>query len=63
MVIKKRGNNFLGKRAEFPGRKTTPERHRSGVVHSTFRRRSNVVQVSVQVGVTGSPASQLIFTF
>lgn len=63
MVIQKRGINFLGKREEFPGRKMTPERHRSGVVHSTFRRRSGVVQVSVQVGSTGSPASPLIFAF
>ena len=50
MVIQKPTSQFLGKVNQFSKDKTTPERQRSGVVHSTFRHRSDVVQMTVQAG-------------
>jgi hypothetical protein len=52
MVIQNPIPQFLGKVNEFFGDKTTPERQRSGVVLSTFRHRSDVVQMTVQAGST-----------
>jgi hypothetical protein len=52
MVTQKPAPQFLGKVKQFFRDKTTPERQRSGVVHSTFRRRSDVVQMTVQAGST-----------
>lgn len=50
MVTQKPTPQFLGKVKQFFRDKTTPERQRSGVVHSTFRHRSDVVQMTVQAG-------------
>lgn len=52
MVTQKRTCRFRGKVNEFLEDKTTPERQRSGVVHFTFRQRSDVVQETVQAGST-----------
>ena len=52
MVIQNPTLKFLGKVNEFFEGKTTPERQRSGVVHCTFRHRSDVVQATVQAGST-----------
>ena len=52
MVAQKRTHRFRGKVNEFFEDKMTPERQRSGVVHFTFRYRSDVVQETVQVGST-----------
>ena len=52
MVAQKRMRGFRGKVNEFFEGKTTPERQRSGVVHFTFRCRSDVVQKTVQAGST-----------
>jgi hypothetical protein len=54
MVAKKPTYQFLGKVNEFFGNKLTPERQRSGVAHSTLRHRSDVAQVTAQVGSTGT---------
>jgi len=59
MVIQKPTPQFLGKVNQFFKDKTTPERQRSGVVHSTFRHRSDVVQMTVQAGSTGTILSCL----
>lgn len=53
MVIQNPTLQFLGKVNEFFGDATTPERQRSGVAHSTFRHRSDAVQMTVQAGSTG----------
>ena len=52
MVTQKRTRRFRGKVNGFSEDKTTPERQRSGVVHFTFRHRSDVVQETVQAGST-----------
>jgi hypothetical protein len=62
MVNPKANRHFLAKTHEFSEGKLTPERHRSGVVHSTFRHRSDVVQNTVQVGSTGRIVSPPKFT-
>jgi len=54
MVVQNPLHHFLAKTHEFFGDQTTPERHRSGVVHSTFRHRSDVVHATVQAGSTGT---------
>ena len=62
MVIQNQTLQFLGKVNEFFRDTTTPERQRSGVVHSTFRQRSDVVQETVQAGSTGSLLGRLKIT-
>ena len=53
MVTQKRTHRFRGKVNELFEGKTTPERQRSGVVHFTFRYRSDVVQETVQASSIG----------
>ena len=63
MVTQKRTHRFRGKVNEFFEDKTTPERQRSGVVHFTFRHRSDVVQETVQAGSIGLNLRTLRNTF
>jgi len=52
MVTQKPMYRFLGKVEGFFQAQTTPERHRSGVAHSTLWLRSYDAQVTAQAGST-----------
>ena len=63
MVVQKSTCDFLGKTSRFWGAKKLPERCRSDDVLIAFRRRSDVVQMSVQVAFTGAILNRLNFRF
>ena len=63
MVTQKPTCRFLGKVEGFFQAQTTPERHRSGVAHSTLWLRSYDAQEAAQVDSIGTILRPLINTF
>ena len=63
MVTQKPTHSFLGKVEGFFQAQTTPERHRSGVAHSTLWLRSYDAQEAAQVDSIGSILRRLTNTF